>query len=104
MVQEGLRHRVRAECELALQAASPGCDGRGMVSKELQNILKDLRIFCGCGRGQKNKHQKIIPPWLVGQINKTLQRLFCEEYRKEREDLLRALRLLGAAGWLLPHT
>ena len=97
LVRESLRHRVRAECELALQAASPGCDGHGVVSKELKAILKDLNICYGHGRGPKNNHKEIIPAWVVGQINRTLQRLFFEpDLRKERGALLVALRLLGA--------
>ena len=47
------------------------------------------------GGDQKNKKQ-INPVWLVGQMRKALQRMFCEEYRKEREALLLALHLLGA--------
>ena len=96
MVRESLRHRVRAECELALH--SPESDGRGMVSKELKAILKDLNIGYGLGfGGPKNKHKEIIPVWVVGQINRTLQRLFFEpDLRKERKALLVALRLLGA--------
>ena len=84
MVRESLRRRVRAECELALNAASLGSDDHGMVSKELKAILKYLNISFGSG-GPKNKHKEISPVWVVGQINRTLQRLFFEtDVRKER--------------------
>ena len=60
-------------------------------------MLEGMNICYGVGRGATNKDTEVIAAWLVGQINRTLQRLLFErDMRKEREALLVALTLLQA--------
>ena len=93
LARDSLRHRVRAEIEMAQKVITDTCDAK--ISRGLQAALEDLQIVYGKGRGPKNSGKQIGRFWLAGQIYRTMERLSVEpDMRKERSALLLALRAM----------
>lgn len=95
IAEESLRHRVRTECEMAQKVISTKVAPK--LLKQLKSDLQKLNISYGAGGGVKLSAKRISTRWLVGQINRTLNRLLFESnLGQERRVLLLALTMLEA--------
>ena len=70
IAEESLRRRVRAECEMAQEVMSNKVSPK--LIKQMKEALKQLNISYGQGKGVRVNAKTIRTPWLVGQINRTL--------------------------------